>query len=225
MVKSTNARRALYNDLANKGEYAGKIITPGYLRFEQSLQGGATTGFQFNVLENQGSTNVTERRLKLPDAFVIEKMTMAIFKAGASTTATQAEIAVSNLSTFPNPQVFTGANEATNLMNYYNGYVSIRVNETVYIDSMDIMRFYRVATSQQNVGAATGVTPVQRDEWNAPDYSFYELTPTITLDGGLSNIIQVNLPASISMIGTSSQNFAVCICRGFLIQNGSQRGR
>ena len=218
-VRATNSRRALYNDLKGQDKYAGKIVTPGYLRLEQSVQ-STLTNVQFNVLENQGSQNVTERRLKLPDAFVVEKITIAIMKAGATTTATQAEIATSHLHTFPNPLVFTGAGEAANLMNIYNGYLSVRVNETVYIDSMDVTRFYRVSTSQQGAGPAT---VIPRSEWNAPDYSFYELTPTITLDGGASNYLNLYFPSSINMSGTNSQNFVVFFARGFLIQNGSSR--
>lgn len=220
-VRATNSRRALYNDLKDQAKYADKIVTPGYLRLEQSVQ-NTLTNVQFNVLENQGTQNVTERRLKLPDAFVVEKMTICIMKAGATTTASQEEIAVSQLHTFPNPTVFSAANEAANLMNLYNGYMSVRVNETVYIDSMDIMRFYRVSTSQQGAGPAVAIP---RSEWNAPDYSFYEFTPTITLDGGASNYINLYFPSSINMSGTTSQNFVVCIARGFLIQNGSARGQ
>lgn len=218
-VRATNSRRALYNDLKSQEKYAGKIVTPGYLRLEQSVQ-NTLTNIQFNVLENQGTQNVTERRLKLPDAFVIEKLSICLMKAGATTSATQSEIAVSQLHTFPNPTVFSAANEAANMMNIYNGYLSVRVNETVYIDSMDVNRFYRVSTSQQGAGPAVAIP---RDEWNAPDYSFYELTPTITLDGGASNYINLYFPSSINMGGTSSQNFVVCIARGFLIQNGSLR--
>ena len=41
-VRATNSRRALYNDLKGQDKYAGKIVTPGYLRLEQSVQSTLT---------------------------------------------------------------------------------------------------------------------------------------------------------------------------------------
>ena len=43
-VRATNSRRALYNDLKSQDKYSGKIVTPGYLRLEQSVQSTLTNG-------------------------------------------------------------------------------------------------------------------------------------------------------------------------------------
>lgn len=216
-VRATNASRALYNETITK--FKGKIVTPGYLRLESSIQVAALNQITFPVLQNQPPVNQTENRLKLPDAFVIEKIFFGLIKAGAAVAATQAEIAQAKIRANNNALIFVGAAEAANLQAFYNGYISIRVDTTVYIDSMDVMRFYRVSTSQKGVGPAVIITD---DEWNAPDFAMYELIPSITIEGSANNVITVSLPASLNLSGTASQNFAVCVCRGFLVQNGAK---
>lgn len=223
MVKATNSSRADFNSIRALYPSRDVVVTPGFLRLEQSLQAGAINSIQFSVLDNQSSNGVaqnsTEVRLRLPDSFHITKIFFGIFKAGASVTATQAEIAQAIIRTYPNPLVFTGAGEAAALQNFYNGSYGIKVNQTTYIDRDELRKFYRVGTSQQGVGPAV---IIQRDEFDAPDFGFYELTPTIRLSGADSNFITCTFPQSISMIGTLSQNFAVCFCRGFYVQNGAQ---
>lgn len=219
-IKATNNMRADANYFINL--YGGNpkaVVTQGYLRLEASIQGGALNAINFNVLANQGATNVTEKRLLIPDAFHITKMFLGIFKAGTTTTASQSDIAKSIVRTFPNPTVFAAAGEADNLMNFYNGKYSIKVNQTTYIDNDEIRRFYRVGQSQQGQGPAV-VMP--RDEFSAPDFGFYDTLPTIRLSGSDNNQIFCTLPDSISMAGTASTNYAVCILRGFYVQNGAK---
>lgn len=194
------------------------IVTAGYLRFEQSLQ-NTLTGVQFNILENQGTVNVTEKRLSLPDAFHITKIFIGIMKAGTTTAATQAQIAAATVRTFPNITIFSNATENAALESLYNGNYTIKVGTTTFVDRDSMRKFRRAGTSQQGQGPAQTIL---MDEFNAPDFGFYSMTPTVRLSGADTNVISVNLPISANTAGTSSQNFIVCEVRGFYVQNGAK---
>lgn len=214
--------RAVFNQM--KRDHPGAIITDSYIRCEASLQ-GSITQVRFNTLTNEGSMNVTERRLSITDKFCVTQLGVFLMKAGTTATATQAQIAGGYLRTWENPQVFTGANEAVALHNLYNGYLQVRIDSTVYFDALDMHRFYRVPTSQK--GFASTLTPgaaqlIQQDGWDILNYGFCPVDPTFTMSGRGKNDITINLPTSVDTSGTSSQNFAVLIARGFLMQNAAK---
>jgi hypothetical protein len=133
---------------------------------------------------------------------------------------------ISTLDTFPNAITYAKAGEAGNLMAIYNGYTSITVNNIVYVDSLDNMRFYRVGDAQQGVdlGAGTGASPnvYLADSYPSSNYPFAPLTPGITFSGGAKNEIEVTLPASADLTGTASTNYCVAYFRGLLINNGAK---
>lgn len=224
-MKATNRQRAIYNDLRDR-VYRGQndvIITDSYLRFETVL--GTSTSLSFNTLVNQGAQTVTEHRLNMPDRFCVTDMGFFIRKVAAAT-PTDAQIASAQLDTFPNPLTYTGAGEAAALNALYNSYVTVRIDSVVYYDSLDLLRFYRVPTSQQNVSyvvASPAGNSIQADGWDTMNYGFAPIDPTFSLDGKAKNDISVTLPTSIAMAGTSSVNYAVLIVRGFLLQNASGR--
>lgn len=205
-------------DVYNKIKRPDTITTQGYLRLEKSLQGTFNT-IQFDVLTNQGTIGVTEQRLGLTDTFTITSLAVFLYKAGASTAATAAEKAAAKLRSWNNPLVFTGVGEAANLQAIYNGYLSIKVNSTVFVQSLDMMNFYRVGQAQQGVGPAV-IT--QADEWSDIQNGFKHIVPTITLNGAAKNDIIINLPTSTTTSGTTSENVAVLYARGFLSQNASK---
>ena len=224
-MKATNRQRAIYNDL-RYNTYAGQrdvIITDSYLRFETVL--GTSTSLSFNTLVNQGAQTVTEHRLNMPDRFCVTDMGFFIRKVAAAT-PTDPQIASAQLDTFPNALTYTGAGEAAALNALYNSYLTVRIDSVVYYDSLDLLRFYRVPTSQQNVSyvvASPAGNTIQADGWDTMNYGFAPIDPTFSLDGKAKNDISVTLPTSIAMAGTSSVNYAVLIVRGFLLQNASGR--
>jgi hypothetical protein len=226
-VQALTRSRAMYNEIVDmypKDKYPDAIITDSYLRLEQSLQATITT-LTFNMLVNQGTPNVTENRLNITDRFVATSLALLIMKAGTTTAATQAEISIGRPRTFNNSFIFTGASEAANLEVIYNSQLKITVDSTVYIDSYDTRRFYRVPTSQQGQAisavASTGV--LGADGYDESAYPFAGLTPSITFSGIGKNLIQLTLPNPTSLVGTNTQNFAIMWIRGFLVQNVNQR--
>lgn len=211
-IMATDRTRAIFNSLQKR---QGVVTTQSYLRLEQTL--GTQGSVNFSVLVNDGTATANERRLSITDAFTVTSLSILIYKQ-----ASGGAISAGVLDTFPNPLKFTGA-EAPALQAIYNGYLSVRVNSTVFIDSLDVYRFYRVGTAQ--AGVQTTVTPsiYQASEYNRGDYPFYSLTPGIRLSGATKNEISITLPESVAMGGGGGTvNRVVCYLRGFLEQNGAR---
>ena len=179
---------------------------------------GTQSQINLPVLVNQNVVSINEKRLALPDVFVVTSMAIAIYKV-----PTGDPVSSGILRTYPNTATFSAANEARNLQAIYNGFLTVRVNQTVWIDSLDVQRFYRVPVSQQGVAvstvAAAGV--IQRDGYDNGDFPWYSTTPGIELSGATKNDISITLPESVALAGTSSVNYAVFYARGFLCQNGA----
>jgi hypothetical protein len=223
--KAFNRAQAVQQEKAALYAQAGVITTPGYLRLEVSLT-GTTNLVAFQVRDAQGGTqHVTERRLKVSDSFTIMAGAFYIGKAAATASVvSNAQYGAMTLHTFPNPQVFTGGTAAANLQTLYNGYLSVRVDSTVFIDSMPMLNFYRVATSQQGVGSsATNNIPIQADEWPLSMYGNRDWTPTIELNGLANTEININLPTSVNLAAGANtyETNAVLYLTGFLNQGGA----
>jgi hypothetical protein len=215
---ASNAPRAIFNDMAE--QFPGKITTQSYLRFEVPLS--SSSDIIFPVLQNQGAQVSTERRLAINDAFLIYDLSIMIKKV--PTGGAQGGVM---LNTWPNPLTYTGGAgaEALAMNGIYNGFLTIRQNSTVFIDSLDVLRYLRIGAAQKGVdlGAGTGASPniYLADNYNSANYPFMPLTPGILLDGSKKNEIRIQLPDSVDMSGTSSTNYAVCFCRGLLISDGA----
>jgi len=208
-------------NMMQKGIFAGQEIgTQGYLNLVQLINGTATA-VNFDVIANTGTVRSTERRLDNTDMFTITHWSLTIVKA-ANDTAPYTALSGSTRETFPNPLVFSGTGEASNLMNIYNGFLSVQVDRRTLIDSFDANRFYRVAQAQKLVGSATAAIAYQADGWDTQNYGFAELDPEITLNGLGQNTITLQLPNSTNLAGTSSVNYVQLTCRGIRWQNASK---
>jgi hypothetical protein len=215
----------------SKGIKVG-TATQSYLRLMVNLNtAGSVNSIAFPVLTTAATARATEQRLGITDMFTITNWSIFLVKAGlggGGVVATDAEIAASPLYTWPNPQVFTGSGEAANLMNVYNGFLSVTVDRDRITDNYDAYRFYRVATAQRLIAQAAGTAGTgeslhfQADGWEGPSYGFSTLDPEITLNGAGQNDLVLSLPTAVSLAGTLSTNFAALICRGIKWQNSSK---
>lgn len=228
MSKNSELIARISQKFIEKGIKVG-TATQGYLRLMVNLNAaGSVNSIQFPVLTTNSTSRATEKRLDITDMFTITNWSMFLIKAGSDTAATDAQIAVAPLYTWPNPQVFTGTNEAANLMNLYNASLSVTVDRDRVLDSYDAYRWYRVATAQKLIAQAAGTAGAgealhfQADGWEGPSYGFSELDPEITLNGVGQNDLVLNLPTAVSMAGTNSTNFVALICRGIKWQNSSK---
>lgn len=213
-IQATDRSRAIFNSLRKR---PGVVTTQSYLRLEQTL--GTQGQVNFNVLVNDGQADANERRLAITDAFTVTSLAVVIYKQAAA----PAKISAGVLDTFPNPLIYTAAGEAAALQGLYNGFLSVRVNSVVYIDSLDVYRFYRVGVAQAGVETTTTPSGYVQSEYSRGDYPFYSLTPGIRLSGATKNELSLTLPESVAMGGAGgTTNRVVLYLRGFLEQNGAQ---
>lgn len=222
-------KQAVFNEKASQYAGQGVITTPGYLRLEQLLatSGAATSLSQinFNTLDTSGVKLSTERRLKLADTFTITDISVYIGTGSAATVGapTAAETAVERLNTFPNSGVTAiGATNATQLEAIYNGFLSLKVDTTTFLDSIPVRQFYRVGDVQQGIITATGGTATNHSSWPLSMFGRSELLPTIELNGQSNIEIGITLPSTVTYTQVASTFCtAVIIFNGFLNQGAA----
>lgn len=223
-VLPMSPKRALLAEIVRKNTEMGlsrAIQLPGYLRSEVVL--GTANEISFALGENQQANgqaiSPTENRLRINDAFFITHFGVMFY---TFTTADGiAGRARARLRTFDNAAIF-GAN-APEVLGAYNGKLSLRVNDTVFIDSMDMMRFYNVGTAQEGLEVSTGAVQnaYLADSWANPDMFALETDPLVRLDGPGSNRLSIQLPDSLVFTQVPTESVvAVAYCRGWLSQNG-----
>lgn len=225
-AKAFSRKQAIFNEKAAQYANQGVITTPGYLRLESLAPAAATSVFTFNTLDTSGTKTVTERRLKLADTFTITDISFYLgFGSATSNAPTNTQYATQQLTTYPNPNLSAFSGKSDELEAIYNGYLSLRVDTTTFLDSIPMRQFYRVGTSQQ-VSAATNQNGIGRDEWPLAMYGKNELLPTIELNGQSNIEFTINLPSATDCSGASSY-FANCvlILTGFLNQGAATTQR
>lgn len=224
-AKAFSRKQAVFNEKAQQYARQGVITTPGYLRLETVAPSSAQSVFNFNTLDTSGVKTATERRLKLADTFTITDISFYLGYGSATNDApTAAQYAVQKLTTWPNPQITEiGTTQAANLEAIYNGFLSLRIDTTTFLDSIPMRQFYRVGTSQQGVLGGTGGTAVQINEWPLSMYGKSELLPTIELNGQANIEFSINLPNATDCSGGSTSYFVnlVLILQGFLNQGAA----
>lgn len=224
-AKAFSRKQAVFNEKAALYARQGVITTPGYLRLETlAPYNTATSSINFNTLDTSGTKTCTERRLKLNDTFTITELS---FYLGAGSNATNgaptaAEYSVQSLNTFPNPNIASFATNFDELEALYNGYLSLRIDTTTFLDSIPMKQFYRVATSQFGVGSATAAIAVQANEWPLSMYGRTDLLPTIELNGQSNIEWSITLPNGTNLSPTTGKfTNMVLICQGFLNQGAA----
>jgi len=192
------------------------VLSQSYLRLEVSLS-TSVTNYQFPVLQNDVSTSNTtsfntERRLALQDAFVCSSIGL-FFCVPGSSTATNFQLV-----TYPNANIFSAANTATSLNNWYNSSLSLTVNNRQIVPAYDLYRHYSVPQQQQTTDADyTGSGINYKDQQSGADSGFYPIEPAWVLVGSKQNSLQVQLATAMAAVETNSR--AVIIMRGHLAQN------
>jgi len=229
--KAFSRNQSAFDMNASKYAQYGVISTPGYLRLEFTAPNSAISQIPFTTLETSGVKTSTERRLKLADTFDVLSYSFYIGLAGATAyVSTPAQYAAQTMHTFPNPTLFT--TKADELEVLYNGFLSLRIDTSVFLDSVPMRQFYRVGTSQQQA-PATNVPQIHRDEWPLAMYGQNQLLPSIEL-GGQSNIEwSITLPDAVNLAAAANTNNVTCILilQGFLnqgaatLQQQRQQGR
>jgi hypothetical protein len=225
-AKAFSRKQAVFNEKAQQYARQGVITTPGFLRIETLAPTSATSIFNFNTLDTSGVKTSTEKRLKLADSFTITDISFYLGTGSCTANApTAAEYAKQKLNTFPNPLItgLTGG-VADNLEAIYNGFLSLRIDTTTFIDSIPMRQFYRVGTSQEAVGSsATNNNQITRNEWPLSMYGKTDLLPTIELNGQANIEFAINLPTATVCSATTTGHFVnmVIVLQGFLNQGAA----
>lgn len=225
-AKSFSRSQALYNEKASQYAKQGIITTPSYLRLEQTATAVATSVINFNTLDTSGTKTVTERRLKLNDTFTVTDMAFYIIAdtAAAVNAPTDSDRAKARMYTYPNPNATPIGAKADELEAIYNGYLSLKIDSTTFIDSFPMRSFYRVGTSQAGVGStATNNLPISRDEWPLMNYGRSELLPSLELNGQANIEWSITLPVAQDLGAPGTTNFIAfgLILNGFLNQGAA----
>lgn len=205
-----NARAALVNafNLRSRAELTQFKLTQSYLRLEQAIAVG-TTQYTFPILVNQANPTIfnTEQRLNLQDSFVCSEIGFYQALPSGSTDATF------QLLTYVSPSLFT--NDAQHQI-FYNGRLSISVNNNVILPAWDLMR-HKVAPQTQQTAALGAGSP--QDEFYGDSYGMFPCEPNVTFVGAKNYQINVNLPAAPTAVDANSR--LVIIFRGILAQNST----
>jgi len=200
--------KTLVNQLGYDTSHA--VATQSYLRSEVLLTTSAAT-YSLPILVNQNSsnTNVRLKLLNLQDLFVVSEISLFLVSGAASSGSAQ-------FYEYPDPTVFTTG--AAQLMNVYNGNISIIANNQQILPAWDVLKHYFVPQTQKGVGiTAQTVFPI-----NQVDASFdttYPVEPNIVINGAANYQINLNLPAAPTTL--DSNTYVAAIFRGVLLQNTS----
>jgi hypothetical protein len=206
-----NARQSLSKAFSdNPGIVSSFKLTQGTLRVAQTIVVGQTL-YQFPVLVNETQLGIfnTEMRLNLQDSFVVSQLGVFVSAPASAVDAAY------RLQTYPNTQVFTGANAAA-LQALYNGSMKLTVNNNVLIPMWDLWRHYSTNEAQQTAALGAGSPG---DQVSGQEDSFYPVEPNIVLIGSKNNVIQVQLPVGIAAIQANSR--IEIVMRGVLAQNST----
>jgi len=214
-MSQVNARlvyRNAYNAMVAAGVDPKKaVLSQSYLRLEVAAS-TTKTNYQFGVLINdqpQGNPiRQTEQRLNLQDAFFVASVQLFV---GLASSGTATDFA---LTSYPSPTVFT-ATAAAALYNLYNGYLSLTVNNSVITPSWDLYRHLEINQTQQTVTPIVSGTVLNQISGLTAGSCACE--PNWVLIGSKNNTLQINLPAAISTV--TSTTVLVLILRGVLAQN------
>jgi hypothetical protein len=227
-AKAFSRKQAVFNEKAQQYARQGVITTPGYLRLETLL---ATTGaatslntIGFNTLDTSGTKQPTERRLKLSDTFTITNVSFYIGGLASATVAapTAVEQAKEELHTFPNTQVACIGAMSDEIEAIYNGYLSLRIDTTTFLDSIPMRQFYRVGDVQQGTITATGGATTNKSSWLSNMYGNTIMLPTIELNGQSNIEWTITLPTSVPYTQPPlTFTNAVLVLEGFLNQGAA----
>ena len=184
-------------------------LSQSVLRLEQP-QNNNSTQYLFPVLtniQNQAQAFNTEIRLNIQDSFVPTHV--GFFLAfPASTVDTTFK-----LLTYPNPVI--SANPVQEQA-FYNGTMSIMINNVQYTQKWDLWRHWQTNQTQQTAPLGAG-SP--EDQFCGADDGFYPMQPFILLIGSQNIVVNINLPAPPTAVDANSR--LVLMFRGILAQNST----
>jgi hypothetical protein len=198
--------KALVNQLGYDTSHA--VATQSFLRSEVLLStSSASYSVPILVNQNTSNTNVRLSLLNLQDLFVVSELSVFLV-SGANTNG------AAPFYEYPDPTVFTTG--YAQLMNVYNGNLSIIANNQQILPKWDILKHYFVPQTQKGVGV-TAQTVFPINQVDGSEDTVYPVEPNIVINGAANYQISLNLPAAPTTI--DSNTYVAFLFRGILLQN------
>jgi hypothetical protein len=194
------------------------MLTQSTLRLEQALILGRTQ-YTFGVLTSDlGSANSqptnTEVRLKQQDSFITSNIAYRLAEPSSVSDTTYIDC------TYPSPTIFNASGEAAALETLFKGQLRVTVNGVVVLPTLHMGRFRLAPVTQKQTGAANA-NAIAYDAINGATDGIMICEPNIVLIGSKGNIIEINLPVGVAVIGTSGFTRHILEWRGLLAQNST----
>ena len=189
------------------------VLSQSYLRLEVALN-TTSTQFRFPLVVNDNfSTQFnTQISLNLQDVFIVSRVRLVFAKPSSSTAVNFP------LSTYPDTSIFTTANTATSLNNWYNGYLSVTVNNKVVVPKYRLSAHYAAPTTQAQTAPyySANTQPFVSEQYgNSTGWVVIE--PNLLLSGAKQTDWTVQLPGAMQAVETNSR--AIFEIEGLLAQN------
>jgi hypothetical protein len=212
VVISTDRMRAVFERA--KKDYAGqgKIIVPHYIRIEQAIANGRTK-YSFQITKDTNSDTVTEQKLDRNDKFLATSIGLFLMKRLSTKTGNEV------LYSFPNTKTLTEFADVSttflgkDLETFFNGFLSIKVGQTIYLEKFPTKKFREVGVTQQSDATTQNSS--------TGDSGFVDLTPQLLLDGDRKTDITLEAPVHSTSLPAnttaSTTNYLVFMAFGFLI--------
>jgi len=198
--------KALVSQLGYDTSHA--VATQSFLRSEVLL---TTTSASYSVPilvnQNTSNTNVRLSLLNLQDLFVVSELSVFLV-SGANTNG------AAPFYEYPDPTVFTTG--AAQLLNVYNGSMSIIANNQQILPKWDILKHYFVPQTQKGVGV-TAQTVFPINQVDGSEDTVYPVEPNIVINGAANYQINLNLPAAPTTLDANT--YVAFLFRGILLQN------
>lgn len=195
------------------------IAYPGFLRSE-TLLGSGTQQIRFAITEGDlidgQQIGGTEQRLKINDAFFIERIGVVLIPvdvgaAVAGTAGTQFQRAISRPQHFPSAFAFAGNTEPANAF-WNGGKLTITQNEKIYCRDLDLYTMQYADTAQESATVRSAL-----------DYSkaFQAVTDPMFRLNGQSNVeCSIQLPVALDFTQEANVSvYAAVIFKGWRAQN------
>jgi hypothetical protein len=194
---------------ANFDSVSAFRLSQSVLRLEQPTNNNSTL-YNFPVLtniQNQAQAFNTEIRLNIQDSFVPTHVGFFLALPSSSVDTTF------KLMTYPNPVILANYIQ---MQAYYNGSMSIMINNVQYTQKWDLWRHWQTNQTQQTAALGAG-SP--EDQFMGSDDGFYPMQPFILLIGSQNIQVNINLPVSPTAVDANSR--LVLMFRGILAQNST----
>jgi hypothetical protein len=217
MAQSQIGSRLVYQNaksiMAKNGfDSSSAVLSQSYLRLEVALNTTATQ-FRFPLVVNDNfSTQFnTQVSLNLQDVFVVSRMRLTFAKPSSSTAANFP------LNTYPDASIFSTANTAASLYNWYNGYLQVTVNNRVIMPKWRLSSHITVPTQQPSIAYYAANPSSFIAEQSGDNSGWVVVEPNLLLSGGKQTDFTVTIPSSMTAVESNSR--AIFELDGLLAQN------